>query len=409
VYSRRTRTRIILTPIIALGLLSGCNSQPVAQMKGGGMAAMIVPVTVAPAEKEDVPVEVRAVGAVEPSSRVEIKSMVAGEITRVGFTEGQDAKQGDLLFEIDPRPYQEALRQAEANVERDRAQLRQSEAALQKDTVQWKNADIDAQRYDALLKDKLVSEQQRLQYTSTADAAREALAVDRAAIDTARATLNVDQVAIDKAKVDLSYCQIKAPISGRTGNLLVHAGNLVKANDVALVVINRVMPVFVSFNAPERYLDEIRRLSATHRLPVQVISHENSADKEQGALTVIDNTVDPQTGTIHLKGTFDNAHRLLWPGQFVDAVLRLGSTQNATVIPAHAVQAGQKGQFVYVVKKNDTVEPRVVSIARTIQDKVLIDKGVNAGETVVTDGQMMLFPGAHVKAVPAPKGQATGL
>jgi multidrug efflux system membrane fusion protein len=260
-----------------------------------------------------------------------------------------------------------------------------------------------------LLKGKLVSEQQRLQYSSAADAAREALATDRAAIDTARATLNVDQVAIDKAKLDLSYCLIKAPISGRAGNLLVHAGNLVKANDVALVVINRVTPVFVSFNAPERYLDEIRRLSAARRLPVLVISHENTADKEQGTLTVVDNTVDAQTGTIHLKATFDNAHRILWPGQFVDAVLQLGSTQNATVIPAQAVQAGQKGQFVYVVKKDETVEPRVVSILRTIENKVLIDKGVNAGETVVTDGQMMLFPGAHVKAVPAAKGQPTGL
>ena len=379
------------------------------------MAAMIVPVTIALAESENVPVEIRIVGTVEPSSRVEMKSMVAGQITNVGFTEGADVKQDDLLFEIDQRPYQEALRQAEAAVERDRAQLRQSEAALQKDTVQSKNADIDAQRYDALLKGKLVSEQQRLQYTSAADAAREALATDHAAIDTARATLNVEQVAIDKAKLDLSYCQIKAPISGRTGNLLVHAGNLVKANDVPLVVINRVNPVFVSFNAPERHLDEIRRLSATHRLPVHVIphgtsaNHETAADKEQGMLTLIDNTVDAQTGTIHLKGTFDNAHRLLWPGQFVDVVLQLGSTKNATVIPAQAVQAGQKGQFVYVVKKDETVEPRVVSIARTVEDKALIDTGVKAGETVVTDGQMMLFPGAHVKVVPAAKGQGTGL
>lgn len=373
------------------------------------MAAMIVPVTVAQAESENVPVEIRVVGTVEPSSRVEIKSMVAGEITKIGFTEGQDVRQGDLLFEIDPRPYQEALRQAEAALDRDRAQLRQSEAALHKDTVQSNNAEIDAQRYDALLKGKLVSEQQRLQYTSAADAARESLATDRAAIDTAKATLNVDQVAIDKARLDMSYCQIKAPISGRTGNLLVHAGNLVKANDVALVVINRVTPVFVSFNAPERYLDEIRHLSAAHKLPVTAISHENSADEERGTLTVVDNTVDAQTGTIHLKGTFNNAHRRLWPGQFVDVVLQLGSTQNATVIPAQAVQAGQKGQFVYVVKKDETVEPRVVSIARTIEHKVLIDKGVNAGETVVTDGQMMLFPGAHVKAVPAVKGQAVGL
>lgn len=395
--------------VLALALLAGCKSQPVAQAKGGGMAAMIVPVTVAKAESQSVPVEVRVVGSVEPSSHVEIKSMVAGQITKIGFTEGQDVKPGDLLFEIDPRPYQEALKQSETVLERDRAQVRQSEAALQKDTVQSKNADLDAQRYDALLKGKLVSEQQRLQYASAADAAREALASDRAAIDTARATLSVDQVAIDKAKLDLSYCQIRAPIAGRTGNLLVQAGNLVKANDVALLVINRLTPVFVSFNAPERYLDEIRRLSGMRKLPVQVVSHENPNDREQGTLTVVDNTVDGQTGTIHLKATFANARRTLWPGQFVDAVLQLGATQNATVIPGQAVQAGQKGQFVYVVKSDETVEARVVSVARTMQDKVLIDKGINAGETVVTDGQMMLFPGAHVKAVPAAKGPATGL
>lgn len=392
-----------------LGLLAGCKSQPAAQMKGGGMAAMVLPVTVAAAESQNVPVEIRVVGTVEPSSRVEIKSMVAGEITKVAFTEGQDVRQGELLFEIDDRPYQDALRQAEAAVDRDAAQLKQAEAALQKDAVQSKNADIDSQRYDALLKGKLVSEQQRLQYSSTADAAREALATDRAAIETARATLKLDQIAIDKAKTDLSYCHIKAPISGRAGNLLVHAGNLVKSNDVALVVINRLTPVFVSFNAPERYLDEIRRLSATRKLTVQVIAHESADDSERGTLTVVDNAVDSQTGTIHLKATFENAHRVLWPGQFVTAVLQLGATQNATVIPSQAVQAGQKGQFVYVVKKDETVEPRVVSVQRTIEDRVLIDKGVNAGETVVTDGQMMLFPGAHVKVVPAAKGQATGL
>jgi multidrug efflux system membrane fusion protein len=370
---------------------------------------MVVPVTVATAALQSLPVEVQVVGTVEPSEKVEIKSMIAGEITAVKFTEGQDVKQGDLLFEIDSRPYTQALRQAEAAVVRDRALLSQAQATLQKDTVNSKAADAEAQRNDALLKDHLISQQLHLQYSSAAESSREALRADSAAVESAGATLNFDLVAIEKAKLDLTYCQIRAPINGRAGAVLVHQGNLVKANDVALVVLNRITPVFVSFNAPDRYLDEIRRYSASGKLRVEAVSHEDTHARESGTLSMIDNTVDTQTGTIHLKATFENARRILWPGQFVDVALTLSSGQNATVIPAEAVQAGQNGQFVYVVKNDKTVEPRPVSVGRNVEDKVSIEKGVTVGETVVTDGQMMLFPGAHVSIAAAPKGPAGSL
>jgi multidrug efflux system membrane fusion protein len=184
----------------------------------------------------------------------------------------------------------------------------------------------------------------------------------------------------------------------------VHAGNLVKVNDVALVVIHKITPIFVSFNAPERYLEEIRKYSAESKLPVQIRGRDNASLQTSGYLTLVDNTVDPQTGTIHLKATVENKDRLLWPGQFVDVALVLNRNDNATVVPAEAVQAGQQGSFVYVVKPDKTVEPRVLAVGRTIGRKVIVEKGVKAGETVVTDGQMMLFPGARVALAAPPQG-----
>ncbi len=393
---------LFLVPILAVLILSGCQSR---KTQAAGFAP-VVPVTIAKASVQSVPLEIRVVGNVEPSSRVEVKSQIAGELMSVHFTEGQDVKPGDLLFEIDPRPYREALRQAEAAVDKDRAQLGQAQATLQRDQVQSRFAESDAGRYDALAKEGVVSKQQRDQSQTNSDVLKESIRADNAAAESAQAALVSDQAAVDSAKLNLSYCEIRSPIAGRTGNLLVHAGNLVKVNDVALVVINRITPVFVSFNVPEEHLEAIRRYSAQRRLAIQVTSRDDPGTKATGYLTVVDNTVDNQTGTIHLKGTFDNQTRVLWPGQFVNVVLTLDTAQNATVIPAEAVQAGQKGQFVYVVKADKTVEPRIVSVGRTVERRVIINKGVNPGETVVTDGQMMLFPGAHIMPVAAPQGDA---
>lgn len=389
----------ILLSLVFVPLLSSCRTQ--ANQAAGPPPSF--PVTVANASIEETPLEVRVVGAVEPSAKVEIKSQVAGQLLKTYFTEGQDVRQGQPLLEIDPQPYLEALHQAQAAAERDRAQIAQSEFALQKDLVQSKAADAEAARYATLVKERLVSEQQELQYRSSADALKQAILGDRAGVESARASLKVNEAAVSQAKLNLGYCRIQAPMSGRAGNLLVHPGNLVKVNDAPLVVINRITPVFVSFSVPEKHLEAIRRYSATRKLRVDVMQRGNSGVKTSGYLSVIDNTVDTQTGTIRLKAVFENANRLLWPGQFVDVILTLNVGQQTTVIPAEAVQAGQKGQFVYVVKADKTVEPRIVAVGRNLERKVIIESGIKAGETVVTDGQMLLFPGAHVVIASAPK------
>jgi len=377
-------------------MLTGCAERKAQSAR----AAPAVPVSVAVAASEAVPVELRVVGTVEPSAKVEVKSQVAGELLRVRFVEGADIKQGDLLFEIDPRPFRDNLRQAEAAVARDIAQLRQAEANLARDHAQAKNADAEAARYRELFEKGIAARSQYDQIRTNAEALRESIHAGEAAIESARALLESERAAVDRAKRDLSYCEIRSPVSGRTGNLLVDAGNLVKANDVALVVINQVAPIFVSFGAPERELSRIRERSAGRKLAVEALPSGNPSKTVLGVLSVIDNAVDPNTGTIRLKATFENRDRLLWPGQFVNVVLRL-ETSEAVTVPSEAVQAGQQGQFAYVVKPDQTVEFRIVAVGQVTAGKAVIEKGVAAGETVVTDGHLRLYPGAKIQAVAA--------
>jgi membrane fusion protein, multidrug efflux system len=391
---------LILIPAIIFALLpTGCARQQ-AQATSGMPP---VPVSVALASQESMPVQVRAIGTVEPFSTVQIKSQVAGELMSVQFTEGRDVKKGDLLFEIDPAPYREALRQAEAGVTRDRAQLSQAQANLARDIAQSKSADADATRYEQLAKEGMAPKMQATQQRATADALQQSIRADQAAIDSARASLEADQAAVDRAKLDLGYCEIRSPVNGRTGNLLVHPGNLIKVNDVALVVINQVAPIFVSFGVPEEQLPAIKQKAVGGKLVVQASTDADPGHAVRGVLTVIDNAVDTNTGTIRLKALFDNGERVLWPGQFVNVVLTLDTQANATVVPSEAVQDGQHGQFIFVVKADQTVEPRVVTVSRTIGRKAVIAKGVAPGETVVTDGQLRLFPGARIQPVPAGK------
>jgi multidrug efflux system membrane fusion protein len=359
----------------------------------------IVPVSAAKATQESVPTELRVVGTVEASAIVQIKSQISGQLLRVSFTEGQNVSEGDLLFEIDPRPYEEALRQAEANVTRDRAQIAQSEAGLARDAAQAKYNQSDADRYAELAKAGVVARSQADQAKTGADVARESARATQAAIESAKAALDSDLSAVATAKLNLNYCQIRSPLAGRTGNLLVHAGNLVKANDVPLVVIHRVSPIFVNFNVPEQHLAAVRRLNANHQLAVRVFAQDDATRGSSGSLSVIDNTVDTATGTIHLKATFDNRDGILWPGQFVTSVLTLDTIQGATVVPGEAVQAGQQGQFVYVVGPDSKVAIRPVTSGRIFGKKIVIEKGIAPGDTVVTDGQLRLFPGAQVQLV----------
>jgi len=396
-----------VTVILAAFLSVACTSPKAAGPPGGGRgnpgAMPPVPASVANATVESVPIDVRAVGTVEPSITVQIKSQIAGELFKVDFTEGADVEKGDLLFEIDPRPYQDALNQVNAALARDEALLHQAEANLARDSAQAAYADTDAARTDQLMKQGVIAKSQADQSKSTSDALRQSMAADRAAIESARATVESDRASISTAKLNLSYCEIRSPVSGRAGNLLVHLGNLVKVNDVPLVVINRLTPIYVSFGVPASQLGAIRANSGSRKLPVQVSLQDDPSKTERGELTVIDNTVDTNTGTIHLKATFANEHRLLWPGEFVDVSMTLGTNANAIVIPTEAIQAGQQGQFVYVVKADGSVEPRNVTVGQTVGRRAIIQTGIAGGETVVTDGQLRLFPGAHIQAVPASK------
>jgi multidrug efflux system membrane fusion protein len=325
-----------------------------------------VPVTAARVERRDLPVEMTAIGHVEAYSTVSIKSQVNGTLIAVGFKEGQDVRKGDLLFRIDPRPFDAALAQARANLARDRAQAQ--------------NAAAEIDRYKGLVEKDFVTREQYDQVKANA----EALA----------STVKASEAAVENAALQLSWCTITAPIDGRTGGLLVHEGNLVKANDdKPLVVINQLKPVFVTFSTPEASLADLQR---QRELEVKAAAPGNAAPKS-GRLTFIDNAVDPTTGTITSKATFPNVDETLWPGEFVNVTVVLRTESGAVVVPSPAVQTGQNGSYVYVIKPDETVESRTVAVERTQGTLTVVAKGLAPGEQVVTDGQLRLAPGARVE------------
>jgi multidrug efflux system membrane fusion protein len=358
-----------------------------------------VPVTVAKAVETSVPVEVHAIGNVEAWSNVQIKSQVAGILTHVDFTEGQEVHKGQLLFQIDPRPYQDTYNQAAAAVARDQAQLQQAQANQARDEAQSQNAEVLANRYAELLKDGVVSKEQHESYATTANMQREALRSDQAAIAQARAAIQADTANLNAAELNLEFCKITSPLDGRTGNLAVKEGNLVKAQaDNAMVTINQIEPVYVTFSVPETYLPDIRRFSAQGKLQVEAYVGEQ-ATPIVGELSFIDNSVNAATGTIQIKGTFRNTDRKLWPGQFINVVLRLATAHNVVVVPSEAIQTGQQGQFAFVVSDKGTVLIRPIKVGQAAGHNTVIESGLAVGDTVVTDGQMLLAPGAPVRIV----------
>ena len=387
--------KFALPALIITVLLTSCGRAP--QGKTGGQTFPPVPVTIGQAAEEMVPISVQAVGNVEAFSTVEVKAQVAGPIMAVRFAEGAIVKQGDPLFEIDTRPFQETLRQTEAAVAKDEAQLRVAQANLARSRAQLKNAKSESTRFEELSKEGISTRQQEDQIKTNAEVAEHSANADEASIESIRATLESDRAAVDQAKLNLEYCTIRAPITGRVGNLLVHAGNLVKANgDTPMVVINQISPVFVLFGVPERYLSVIA-FQRLQKLAVDASPDKNFDQAVHGALAVIDNAVDSNTGSIHLKAIFDNKDGRLWPGQFVNILITL-EKRNAVLVRSEAVQIGQNGPFLYVVKPDQSVEPRPIVVGQTVRDSVIVEKGIAAGESVVTDGQSRLFPGAKVKS-----------
>jgi membrane fusion protein, multidrug efflux system len=328
-----------------------------------------VPVLVAKAIRKTVAQRLHAIGRVEAYSTVEIKSQINGQVMQVHFKEGQDVNKGDPLFTIDPRPFEAALNQALADLNRDNAQK-----------LQLSN---DYKRYETLLKEGVGSRQQYDEAKSKYEAIAATVAADEANVQTAR--------------LNLEYTSITSPIDGRTGNLILHQGNLVKANaDTAMVVINQVKPVYVDFALPEQDLATVRASMATHPLGVEVAAPGDKKTHVQGKLSFVDNTVDSTTGTIQLKGLFDNRDQKLWPGQFVDTYLTLSEHPNAVLVPSQAVQTGNDGSYVFVIDPKMKAAIRAVAVGDTIEGDTVIESGLRGGETVVTDGQLRLIPGGKV-------------
>jgi membrane fusion protein, multidrug efflux system len=337
---------------------------------GGGRGREAIPVLVATAARKTMAIQLRAVGNVEAFSTVSVKSQVTGVLTQAHFKEGQNVKKGQLLFTIDPRPLEAVLKQAEANLARDAAQLQ--------------NAREQARRYAELFKKQYVSQEQYEQIRTNADALE--------------AVVEADKAAVENARVQLSYCYIYSPIDGQVGSLLVNEGNLVRVNDAPpLVVINQVTPINVTFSVPEQNLADIRRHMGGGSLKVEARFQSDEARAEQGILAFIDNAVDRTTGTIKLKAEFKNAERRLWPGQFINVALTLSTQTDAVVVPSEAIQVGQEGQHVFVVKPDNSVEVRPVVVARTDEGETVIADGLQPGEKIVREGQFLLGPGSRIE------------
>jgi multidrug efflux system membrane fusion protein len=377
---------------VLLALQTACSSNGQQQPK----SVPAIPVTVTKAVAKEMPVEVSAIGNVQPVVGVSIRSQVTGRMLKVNFKEGDYVRKGELLFSLDSRPFVEAVKEAQANLQHDISGVATAQANLVKDTAQAKYAAIEATRYDILMKEGVVSKEQGEQFKANADSYTATLNADRSSIETARALARQSQATLDNAKVQLSYCQLRSPMNGRTSSSIVTEGNLVSANDATpLVTINQVSPIYVAFTVPEKYLPDVQKYSSSANL--KVVAQLDANTSRIGSLSSFDNQVSQATGTLQLKASFLNDDNLLWPGRFVNIVLTLTNQPDAIVVPTQAVQTSQQGQFVYVVKADQTVEMRKIVLDRTIGDEAVISSGLNVGETVITDGQLRVTPGAKVQ------------
>lgn len=424
---------------LALAFLVACSNGESGQSKSNGPGAReAVPVTADTAIRKTVPVQIRAVGTVQAYASVVLKSQLDGEVARIHIVEGQDVKKGDLLFTLDQRPLEAALRQAEANLGRDTAQLQQAEAAvaqtmaserqadanLARDTAQLENAMTQLRRYKGLIDEGAISKELYDQVRTTATALEATIEADKAAVANAKASIRAaqatmenikavikaDHAVVENARVQLGYTTIRAPMDARAGNLLVRVGSAVKARDdtAQMLVLNQIHPIYASFSVPEQYLPDIKKYQTAGSVRVEAIPRGQDGSPAVGELTFVNNTVDATTGTIQLKATFQNRQGTLWPGQFVTVVLTLTARPNAVVIPSQAIQTGQQGQYVYIVRPDSTVESRAVTVGLRLGSETVIEKGVSPGDQVITDGHLRLVPGVRVqvkKPVAAASGQ----
>lgn len=377
--------------------------------RGGGGAAQ--PVVTARVSQRDVPVEIVAVGNVEAYSTISVKSQVTGELQRAFFREGDVVKKGDRLFTIDPRPLEASLKQAEATLVRDEALVTQAEAQIARDKANAEYQQLTASRQAQLAARGLLSRDAGEQARAAADAASGTIKADEAAHESARAQLDMQQSVVDNSKVQLSYADIRAAINGRTGSNTVKPGNLVSANSTELVTITQLQPVYVTFAVPAVHLATVKEHVGKDPLLVMAASPDAGGQPIEGRLTFVDNAVDQGSDTIKLKATFPNTDLRLWPGQFTRVTLRLTTLSNATVVPSQAVQTGQDGQFVFVVKQDSTVDVRPVTVAQRIGETVVIGKGLTPGERIVTEGQLRLEQGTRIQATDSagrPAGGAGG-
>lgn len=380
------RSLILFFSLAAVLVLSGCRSKEQIQAPDNAGGRPPAPVVVASVERRDIPVQINAIGNVEAYQTVQIRSQVNGQIQRVLFREGEDVRRGQLLFQLDKRPFEADLDKAIGQMKHDQAQA--------------ENSRLQAERYSSLEKDGVASHEQADQIRAQAKADASAVEADKAAVEAAR--------------VQLQYTDIVAPLDARAGVLMINLGNLVKANDTPyLVQLNQVSPIYVTFSIPELHLDQVRRHFSSGQLKVLAYGKSQSTNAAIGRLTFIDNGVDTTTGTFKLKGTFKNADRRLWPGQFVDVVLELSTQKSAVVVPTKAIQTGQQGEYVYVVRPDSTAESRLVKTAGVFQNLTVVSEGLRTGERVIVNGQLRVSPNAKVNvqstaAVQADKSGAGG-
>lgn len=374
-----------LVAVAATLPLPACRGGQTAQNPGASQGPVPVPVVAGQVVRKTIPLTLQAIGRVEPIATVAVRARVAGELTRVWFTEGETVRKGQTLFTIDPRPYEAAMAEAQARLARNQALL--------------EKARVDAERYAGLVKQDYVTKEQYDQTVTNVAALM--------------AQINADEATLETARLNLSFCTISAPVAGRTGSLLIKAGNLIRTNDErTLVTINQTSPIYVTFAVPAQYLAQVHGRTRDG-LDVAAFAPERPDQRQTGRLSFVDNAVDMATNTIQLKATFGNADEALWPGQFVSVVLNLGDEPDRVVAPAGAVQTSQQGQYVFVIGDDGTASQRVVTVSRQDDTQAVIESGLAGGETVVVQGHLRVVPGGRVRittpgAEPAAQAAPTG-